>query len=58
VAELKKLFERIAKATDPKVKGQLAVMAKKLDESIKNITKEIHELYEQIQKTAKPVSKY
>src|SRR4051812_47713444 len=53
VAELKKLYERISKATDPKVKTQLALLAKKLDESLKGLTKEIHELYEQLQKENK-----
>lgn len=53
VAELKKVYERISKATDVKVKIQLSSMAKKLDESLKTLTKEIHETYEQLQKENK-----
>lgn len=51
--ELKNLFERITKSTDPKVKTQLATIAKKLDGSLKDLTKEIHELRDQIQKAGK-----
>jgi uncharacterized phage infection (PIP) family protein YhgE len=51
--ELKGLFTRITKATDPKVKAQLATIAKKLDESLKGLTTEIHDLRDQIQKSGK-----
>ncbi|KAI6182880.1 hypothetical protein M3Y97_00428200 [Aphelenchoides bicaudatus] len=53
VKELKGIFERIGKEANPKVKSQLALLAKKVDESLKSLAKEIHELYEQIQKSEK-----
>lgn len=53
VKELKGIFERIGKEANPKVKSQLALLAKKVDESLKALAKEIHELYEQIQKSEK-----
>lgn len=53
VAELKGLLERISKATDPKVKIQLSSMVRKLDDALKVLTKEIHDLHEQIQKGEK-----
>ncbi|KAI6221412.1 C3H1-type domain-containing protein [Aphelenchoides fujianensis] len=47
-AELKSLFERMAKITDAKVKGQCVQLVKTLDQQMKTTSAELHELHDEL----------